>query len=278
MKRFFSTAAVSLLAVLTACAGAARASAQSASADSIPGYPGFDAAVYPGDSAMRAWLYPASPYHWVGDYLPAPCHRDSSFAGKYSAMSQLGWGVAAIYVGQQDWSRMSSAVTTHKSGSDAAAPQRIVCSTTLLSDAQGTTEAADAVARMRADGFPTGSIVYLDIETVTSVSPALLGYMRAWIAGVARDGRYRPGVYAAKANAPDLYPAATAAYRSANLAGAPPFWASSAAGFSLTAQPSAIGLDYATVWQGLFDVPQTWNGVTLHIDVNLATTRSPGSR
>jgi len=33
-------------------------------------HPGFDARVYPGEAAMRAWRE-SSPYRWVGYYLPA---------------------------------------------------------------------------------------------------------------------------------------------------------------------------------------------------------------
>jgi len=36
----------------------------------------------------------------------------------------------------------------------------------------------------------------------------LLEYYRAWIGGVLQDGRYQPGVYAAKSNATILYDAA----------------------------------------------------------------------
>ncbi|HYH79534.1 MAG TPA: hypothetical protein VEX86_07045, partial [Longimicrobium sp.] len=44
------------------------------------GFAGFDTGIYPGDAVMRAWRQ-ASPYVWVGYYLPAPCHRDPSWSG-----------------------------------------------------------------------------------------------------------------------------------------------------------------------------------------------------
>src|SRR4051812_4679787 len=49
------------------------------------GFAGFDTGIYPGDAAMRAWRQ-ASPYVWVGYYLPAPCHRDVSWSGKREAL------------------------------------------------------------------------------------------------------------------------------------------------------------------------------------------------
>src|SRR5689334_14208594 len=69
-------------------------------------FPGFDTGIYPGDAAMTAWRYPASPYYWAGYYLPAPCHRDVTWTSKYSTLTSMGWGLAALYVGQQDWTQI----------------------------------------------------------------------------------------------------------------------------------------------------------------------------
>jgi hypothetical protein len=152
-----------------------------------------------------------------------------------------------------------------------------VCSASLLSADQATNEAADAVSRLKADGFPDGSIVFLDVEFVTFVTPTLLDYYRAWIAGVLRDGHYRPGVYAAKSNATTLYVAALDAYRSVGSSELPAFWIAASSGFSLGQTPTAVGLDFAKLWQGMFDVTQTWNGTTLKIDVDVAAKQSPSA-
>ena len=84
---------------------------------------------------------------------------------------------------------------------------------------------------MRTDGFPDGSVIFLDVEYVTSVTSSLLDYYRAWIAAVVRDGHYRPGVYAAKSNAPVLYSAAGDAAHAAGGTETPTFWITSSAGF-----------------------------------------------
>ncbi len=181
----------------------------------------------------------------------------------------MGWGLAAIYVGQQDWASMP-ALADRVELIDA-----ITCSATLLSTAQGTSEAADAVAAMRANGFPDGSAVYLDIEHVTSVSQPLIDYYRAWMTGVLADGRYKPGIYASKANAPTFYGVPLTDARGARYA--PPFWITSSTGFSITSKPTDVGLAYAQIWQGQLDVPQTWNGVTLRIDVDVSSTASPSA-
>jgi hypothetical protein len=68
-------------------------------------YLGFDTYAYPGDEVMQAWGHEEVPYHWVGYYLSAPCHRDSSWVGKRERLTNMGWGLAVIYVGQQTWDR-----------------------------------------------------------------------------------------------------------------------------------------------------------------------------
>ena len=155
---------------------------------------------------------------------------------KYTTLHAMGWGLTAIYVGQQDWTQIPQSIVVRGANEAARASQSIAseqatCSASLLSAEQGTLEAADAVARLKADGFPDRSIVFLDVEFVTSVTPALLDYYRAWIAGVLRDGRYRPGIYAAKSNATTLYVAAVDAVRAAGSSEQPPFWIAAAPDF-----------------------------------------------
>jgi hypothetical protein len=278
------------------------------------GYPGFDISHYPGDAALEAWRYPASPYHWVGYYLYAPCHRDSTWMGSYAKVNELGWGTAMLYVGQQDWSMIPSAIRRARSAvarpdldrgmapapsasptaaaestasvASAAAMASIAsrasaasttgtCSSSLLTSEQGTLEAADAVAKTAGDGVPSGSAIFLDVEYVSSVSNALVTYVQAWIAGVLADGRFQPAIYCAKKNADVLYSAAMAAYAAAGRLDAPRFWIASSTGFEITNKPTDVGLEYANVWQGLFEVSETWGGFTNTIDVDVADSPSP---
>src|SRR6185503_7390573 len=134
-------------------------------------FPGFDTSLYPGDGAMRAWLRPASPYYWTGYYLAAPCHRDESWMGKYTTLSTMGWGITAIYVGQQDWSQIPAAPMNRAVDVPPSNAALVTCSASLLTTQQGLDEAADAAAKMLANGFPSGSIVFLDVEFVTAVTP-----------------------------------------------------------------------------------------------------------
>jgi hypothetical protein len=269
---------------------------------------GVDLTRHPGDSALRAWKFPASPYQWIGYYLAAPCRRDSSWVGKRVSIQGAGWNTVAIYVGQQDWANhpvipvrktpvdtlaartppstmpptappSSSVPSTPKAvpPPPAARQQTGACSGQFLTAAQGTIEAADAVAKLRAEGFANGTVVYLDVEQVTTVTQALLDYYRAWITGVLADGTYRVGVYAAKSNAQALYDAAMATYKVAGRADRPDFWVASVPDFLPTLKPTDVGFGFAKVWQGQIGVAQTFNGVTLNVDVNISTVANPGS-
>jgi hypothetical protein len=246
-------------------------------------FAGFDIGIFPGTAALQAWKYPASPYRWVSFYLAAPCHRDSTYAGKLPTITSNGWGVAAIYVGQQDWANAANRITGRRVATPSAAPADTTaasatvpsCSASLLSGAKGTAEAADAVAKLRSEGFPDGSTVFLDVELVTTVSQPLLDYYRAWMLGVLNDGHYKPGVYAGKLNAPILYavPLATPT----GSAYTPAFWVASSGELSATSRPSDVGLAYAQIWQAVFESMQQFNGFSLQIDANVATKASPSS-
>jgi hypothetical protein len=270
-----------LLALATACARVPTTVARPVTQS----FPGFDTGIYPGDAAMRAWLRPNSPYHWVGYYLPAPCHRDASWAGKRGTLTAMGWGIGVLYVGQQTWEGVPDRVATPDTvrpaddtlRAAAAAQRSIVCSRTLLSAAQGTAEADDAISKAAADGFPRGTHIFLDIERMTTIPQTMRDYYRAWVARVLADGRFRPAIYAHQRNAADLHADVRAAFEAAGVRDEPSFWVSSPSGFTLTASPTDVGFPFARVWQGLIDVTQTWNGVTLRVDVNAADSPSPSA-
>jgi Domain of unknown function (DUF1906) len=256
-------------------------------------YPGFDTSLYPGDAAMSAWLKPRSPYGWVGYYLDAPCHRDASWMGKRSTLNQMGWGLAVLYVGQQTFeglpfrelpSERSNVLRPSARAGIMTPPTAaeisggaVTCSRTLLTTEQGTTDAIDAVTKTASEGFPTGSVIYLDIEPMQMIPSSMDAYYRAWIQQVLADGRFRPGIYVSKSNAQAIYEGAVRAYADMHVAGSPVFWVSSTSGFSLEKSPAEVGLAFARVWQGVLDVTQSWTGVSINIDVDVAAMPSPSS-
>jgi hypothetical protein len=273
-----------IVAAIAACSGSSGDSSPTGPtgvSDPVTSHAGFDISLYPGEAALRAWKRPASPYEWVGYYLLAPCHRDGSWMGTRPTVAGLGWGMAAIYVGQQDWSQIPALMTRYAAVDfgvvGAESSLLVTCSASLLTTSQGETEAADAVEKMRAEGFADQSVVFLDVEFVRSVTLALLDYYRAWLRAVLADRRYRPGVYVAKANAPALYAAAVDVFRAAGRTDAPPFWIASSTGFSIARAPTEVGFDFARVWQGMFEVTQSFGGVALTIDVDVASSGSPSA-
>jgi hypothetical protein len=213
--------------------------------------------------------------------------------GSYAKVKGTGWGTAVLYVGQQDWSMIPSSILRARRSvarpdfdriMTSAAPATstayatsttVTCSASLLTSEQGTSEAADAVAKTAGEGVPSGSAIFLDVEYVSSVSPELATYVSAWITGVLEDGRFEPAIYCAKANADAIYATAKAAYAAAGRDDAPRFWIASSRGFAITSKPTDVGLEYANVWQGLLDVSETWGGLTYRIDVNVADSPSP---
>ncbi len=205
-------------------------------------HPGFDTSIYPGDATMSAWVKPASPYKWVGYYLQAPCHRDPS----WMTQAEL----------------LSGAVT---------------CSRTLVTTEQGTTDGIDAVTKTAAERFPAGTVIYLDIEHMDSIPASMDAYYRAWVQQVLADGRFRPGIYVHKANAAAIYEGVRRAYADMNATGTAVFWVTSSSGFSIDKSPDQVGFAFASVWQGILEVTQTWNGASINIDVDVAAMSSPSS-
>ncbi len=216
---------------------------------------------------MQAWRAD-SPYEWVGYYLAAPCHRDSSWAGTRPKLERMGWGTAVLYVGQQVFE-----------GQPDSAPGDgpILCSRTLLTPQQGRTDARDAIAKAAAEGFPPGTTVFLDIEKVQHVPDSLRAYFRAWQAEVLAEGRYEPGTYVHRENAVALFQEALAAFRAAGRTDTPAFWISGGSGFALDASPRVVGMNFATVWQGVLDAERTWGEVTLDVDENVSSRSSPSA-
>jgi len=260
-------------------------------------HPGFDTSIYPGDASMSAWLKPGSPYEWVGYYLQAPCHRDPSWMGKRVPLTSMGWGLAVLYVGQQTFDGVPSiSVPTIAAGSQTLIkPPRaragimvpataadiqagaVTCSRTLLTTEQGSIDGIDAVSKTAAEGFPLGTVIYLDIEHMDAIPASMDAYYRAWVQQVLADGRFRPGIYVHKANAAAIYDGVRRAYTDMNASGSAIFWVTSSSGFSLNKSPQEVGFSWASIWQGMLEVNQTWNGATLNIDVDIAAMISPSS-
>jgi hypothetical protein len=260
-----------LLAIL-ACALTAGACAPLPVGAPVParGVPGFDTRDYPGDDVMRRW-FAASPYRWVGYYLPAPCYTGTTWTGRRPALSQMGWGFAVLFVGEQDWSAMRAAPGDTVPVAEPGAR----CVTANLTAENGAAHAAAAEAAAAADGFPDATIVFLNVERVERVSPELEAYVRGWVATMLDRGRYTPGLYAHDLNAAELYAVVVGEFARRARTERPRLWVARQAGFDMGRSPIESGHAVAAVWQGVFDTLETWDGTTLNIDVNVADSADP---
>ncbi len=152
------------------------------------------------------------------------------------------------------------------------------CNAQLVSGVRGRIEAVDAIGRTAAEGFPRGSVIFLDIEYMRSTPSKMREYYRAWTSQVLADGRYLPGFYAHNRNAALIYRDVKAEYARAGRVEEPPFWISGGDDFSTDKEPHQVGHSFAAMWQGLLDVVQEWNGHELPIDVNVAAVPDPSHR
>jgi hypothetical protein len=258
--------------ILSACGGAGVSIEPPAPGPDVPGagdyrgVPGFDTRDYPGDDVMRAWR-DASPYRWVGYYLPAPCYTGTSWEGRRRSLETMGWGIAVLFVGEQDWATPDPV--------DDAADRPPRCTRSNLTPERGAADARAAAQAAAGEGFGPGTVVYLDVERVESVSPELAAYVRAWFDAMLDDGRYTPGLYAHGRNAAALMATASAAFADAGRGDRPRLWVVSTGGFDLRRAPAESGFPDAAIWQGTLDARETWGGHTLRIDANVASTGSP---
>ena len=142
----------------------------------MTGFAGMDRDRFPGLTTMQNLLNTTN-LIWTGYYLtPAPSQgHNLGWMGNRAALVNMGWGLAPVYVGQQD-----PAIGGNNS--------------TNLTAAQGAADAQDAVNLAAGEGFPAGSVIYLDIEIGGPLSQANLDYIGAWIQGVFNLG-YTAGAY-----------------------------------------------------------------------------------
>lgn len=236
-------------------------------------YVGFDTHTYPGTATMRAWKSaPGAPYSWVGYYLPSPCHANKSWTGKRDTLAAMGWGVAVVYVGEQTWGRTPR---TLSAAQRASLRRRNDCSADLVSASEGTANADDAVAQATSEGFPAGVVVFLDLERMEKVPPAMRDYYRAWVSRMLAIGTYRPGVYTHQHNAAQVFADVKDVFTAAGDTETPRFWIAGGKGFDEGRAPQDVGFAFAGVWQGVIDVARSVANLRLPVDVNVASWASP---
>jgi glycosyltransferase involved in cell wall biosynthesis len=221
-------------------------------------FAGLDRSIYPGDAAMQ-WLKSNTNLAWTGFYLaPAPNHPDTSWMPPMNPTSVrttllgMGWGFAPLYLGRQ-----------------VGSPN--------LTTAQGTADAQNAAALAQSAGFPSGTVIYLDIEQGGLLPAAMIKYYKAWVQGIVNQG-YGPGVYCSYfQSAAQLHQADSRAriwvfhvgrYSCANDAKNP----------YPTPDTSTSGYALASIWQYLQNCSINVNNTSLSpVDLDSASMRDPSS-
>ena len=167
-------------AAALACCLAGRGMAQTG--QTPHNYVGFDANEYPGDDQL-ATLH--QKFAFTGYWLNNPPGATSNpWAGKREALVRAGFGFLVIFNGRLD----REIIAAQKAGKPPAAFAR--------------QDAAAAVAAARREGFPAGTILFLDQEEGGRMLPEQATYLLGWTEAVAATG-YKPGVYASGKPVPD---------------------------------------------------------------------------
>ena len=177
MRRCAGWGAVWLMAGLSVAAALAPAAmhGQIAAKVAAKGYAGFDRNDYPGDAALAGLR---KSFSFAGYWVTSPPgERSNSWVGKRDVLLKNGFGFLVLANGRMD----AQILRTKRAG------------TKPLALAEK--DAAVAVAAVKREGFPAGTIVFLDQEEGGRLLPEQMEYLLGWTEAVAKTG-FRAGVYA----------------------------------------------------------------------------------
>jgi hypothetical protein len=136
---------------------------------------GFDRNDYPGDGTMATMRHT---FGFTGYWLTNPPGENAnSWAGKRALLREQGWGFLVLANGRLD----AEILKAQKNGMSPAA--------------LGKGDATDAIATAKREGFPAGTILFLDQEEGGRLLNEQAAYLLAWTEAVAGSG-FRAGVYA----------------------------------------------------------------------------------
>ena len=131
---------------------------------------GFDRNDYPGDDAMK-FLHKdfAFTSYWLSN---PPQTKSNSWSGKREFLHSLGYGFLPLFNGPTSGELRDEAFTLKR----------------VADDVQS------AAAAARREGFPKGSVIFLDIEEGGRLPATYVTYLKHWALGLAQLG-FRAGVY-----------------------------------------------------------------------------------
>jgi len=135
-----------------------------------PAYLGLDRNNYPGDQNLKVLR---QTFSYTGFWLNhPPSAKTNTWSGKRKTLQSAGFGFLVLFNGRL-FNELKSVSYASKLG---------------RSDAQ------NAVAAARREGFPGGTIIFLDQEQGGRMLPEQKAYIYAWMDGVTAGG-FRAGIY-----------------------------------------------------------------------------------
>jgi hypothetical protein len=133
-------------------------------------YLGFDRNLYPGDAAFPALR---KTFAFTGYWLNVPPgEKTNTWIGKRDFLVKSGFGFLVLLRGRD----------SHEFKKAPDGPVK------------GSLDAQVAAAAAKKEGFPSGTIIFLDIEEGGRLSATYHAYLHAWLDGLTGSG-YRAGVY-----------------------------------------------------------------------------------
>jgi len=133
-------------------------------------YLGLDRNDYPGDANMAGLR---KTFAFTGYWLNNPPGSNrNTWKGKRMPLQSMGYGFLLLFNGRE-YAQLKASGTAAR---------------------VGTNDAASAVEAAKRDGFPKGSIIFLDQEQGGRMLPEQRAYIHAWVDGVVRGG-HGAGVY-----------------------------------------------------------------------------------
>jgi glycoside hydrolase-like protein len=134
------------------------------------GFLGFDRNQYPGDEALPILRNSFSfASYWLS---PPPGEKNNSWIGKRGVMKAQGFGFLLLYQG-----RTSGQLPYKKDSIEA-----------------GLADARAAAAAARREGFPEGSVIFLDVEEGGRFFDGYHAYLRSWAESLTKE-KFHPGIY-----------------------------------------------------------------------------------
>ena len=133
-------------------------------------YLGFDRNDYPGDDAMKFLRKDfAFTSYWLGN---PPQTKSNSWSGKREFLRSLGYGFLPLFNGPTSGELRDQSYAMKRVADDIQA----------------------AAAAARREGFPKGSMIFLDIEEGGRLPSTYATYLKHWTLGLSQLG-FRAGVY-----------------------------------------------------------------------------------